>query len=621
MRTRLENNAHDLAGSTEQVSIVRTADDQRTTNRKTARYKGMSNQLQHKARISIADDSDRDSIYALRHEVYAEELHQHTTTHDRMLSDPLDSFNTYIVAKIDGRLAGFVSITPPGFGRYSIDKYLARESVDLSFDEGLYEMRILTVARPHRGTRLAAGLMYAAGRWAEERGGTRLVAMGRIEVLSIYLKHGFKPLGHQIKSGAVTFELLSASVQQLRTTAERRNALYRKLENEFEWSLPFPFFKPPCCFHGGAFFDAIGTDFETLERKESIVNADVLDAWFPPSPMALHALREHLPWLMRTSPPIQSEGLRRAISRHRGVSEDNILPGAGSSDLIYLAFRQWLNRDSRVLVLDPMYGEYVHILEKVIGCHVDRIVLQRRDRYVVNLEELRAWAALGYDLIVLVNPNNPTGQHVAGHKLKEVLSCVSGSTRVWVDEAYIDYAGAGESLECFAATSENTIVCKTMSKVYALSGMRVAYLCGPLHQLSELAPITPPWAVSLPAQVAAVKALGDSAYYEARYRETRKLRQQLIEGLAGIGVHEIVPGQANFVMFHLEPDQPSAALVASETAKRGVFVRDVSLMGREVGLRALRLTVKDEDANERILATLESVLFGPPPRERLPRFS
>jgi histidinol-phosphate/aromatic aminotransferase/cobyric acid decarboxylase-like protein len=90
--------------------------------------------------------------------------------------------------------------------------------------------------------------------------------------------------------------------------------------------------------------------------------------------------------------------------------------------------------------------------------------------------------------------------------------------------------GPDESLERFAVASENTIVCKTMSKVYALSGMRVAYLCASLHQLSDLIPITPPWAVSLPGQVAAVKALGDSAYYQDRYRETRQLREQLIKG-------------------------------------------------------------------------------------------
>jgi histidinol-phosphate/aromatic aminotransferase/cobyric acid decarboxylase-like protein len=147
-----------------------------------------------------------------------------------------------------------------------------------------------------------------------------------------------------------------------------------------------------------------------------------------------------------------------------------------------------------------------------------------------------------------------------------------------------------------------------MSKVYALSGMRAAYLCGSPQQLFDLVSITPPWAVSLPAQVAAVKALGDGAYYQECYQETRKFRQQLIEGLRGIGIHEIVTGHANFVMFHLEPDQPSAATVLSEARKRGVFLRDVSSMGCELGLRALRLTVKDEEANNRILSTLKTVL-------------
>ena len=61
-------------------------------------------------------------------------------------------------------------------------------------------------------------------------------------------------------------------------------------------------------------------------------------------------------------------------------------------------------------------------------------------------------------------------------------------------------------------------------------------------------------------------------------------------------------------MFHLEPDQPSAATVLSEAKRRGVFLRDVSSMGCEVGPRALRITVKDEETNKRILATLETVL-------------
>ena len=93
------------------------------------------------------------------------------------------------------------------------------------------------------------------------------------------------------------------------------------------------------------------------------------------------------------------------------------------------------------------------------------------------------------------------------------------ATRVWVDETYVDYAGPGQSLEPFAARSENVIVCKFMSKTYALSGARVGIRAGP-HQLESLRPLTPPWAVSLPAQIAAVKALEDPGYYAAKYEET-----------------------------------------------------------------------------------------------------
>jgi histidinol-phosphate aminotransferase len=544
----------------------------------------------------------------MRHDVYAEELGQHHINTEQMLTDPLDAFNVYITAHIGNDLAGFISITPPGYGRYSIDKYIQRDALPVTFDGTLYELRILTVARKHRSSRLAATLLYAAFRWIEERKGKHIIAMGRTDVLSIYLKHGAKYLNHQITSGAVTFELLEASIQQLRGFAERHHRYYEKLSREVIWELEYPFFKEDGCFHGGAFFEAIGTGFDTLERRESVVNADVLDAWFPPSPKALEAIRQHLPWLMRTSPPTHSEGLRAEIARARGVARENILPGAGSSDLIYLAFRQWLTPASRVLILDPMYGEYVHVLERVIGCEISRFYLSRHDKYAANLDKLQAEVRLGYDLIVIVNPNNPTGQHISRSDLEAVLRGVPAATRVWIDEAYLEYVGSGESLEYFASRSENAVVCKSMSKVYALSGMRAAYLCAPMHLLSELTRATPPWAVSLPAQLAAVRALQDESYYQQRYRETHALRTELVDGLRQIGIKEIIPGKANFVMFHLEREHPAAAAVVSELRKDGIFVRDVSLMGREVGPQALRIAVKDRETNARVLEALAKVL-------------
>ena len=84
--------------------------------------------------LAPATARDREQIYRLRHAVYAEELGQHHPNPARSLSDPLDAVNTYLVARMDGELAGFVSITPPSPTGYSIDKYTARESLPFNFE-------------------------------------------------------------------------------------------------------------------------------------------------------------------------------------------------------------------------------------------------------------------------------------------------------------------------------------------------------------------------------------------------------------------------------------------------------------------------------------------------------
>lgn len=361
------------------------------------------------------------------------------------------------------------------------------------------------------------------------------------------------------------------------------------------------------CYHGGAFFEAIGPEFDHLGRRHDIIAADVLDAWFPPSPKVIAALTEDLPWLLRTSPPTQSEGLARVIARARGVAPKHILPGAGSSDLILLAFRQWLNRSSRVLILDPTYGEYAHVLEMVIGCRVDRLELAREQDYQVNLDALAERAQQGYDLIALVNPNSPTGQFVSRRELESLLRGIPRSTRVWLDETYLEYAGRHQSLEPFAASSEHLVVCKSMSKVYALSGVRAAYLCGPERMLAPLRGLTPPWAVSLPAQVAAVAAVQDPDYYAARHAETHALRASLAAELRQLDGWEVLPGIANFVLCHLPPDGPDAATLVADCRRHGLFLRDADAMGSTFGGRAVRVAVKDRATNARMLDILKQV--------------
>ncbi|MFC1698757.1 aminotransferase class I/II-fold pyridoxal phosphate-dependent enzyme [Candidatus Omnitrophota bacterium] len=563
-----------------------------------------------KLTVTLTTIKERDSIYRLRHDVYANELNQHSPNVDGRLSDKLDEANVYFTAKADGKVAGFISITPPASRSYSIDKYFSRDTLPFDFNNGLYEVRLLTVVNPFRGSITAGLLMYAAFRWIEENGGTRIVAIGRREVLDLYLKVGLKSLGQQVKAGAVTYELLSETTDNIirKYLSKYKNQL-EKLREKVNWQLEIPFYGQDSCYHGGTFFKAVGEEFDNLDRRNNIINADVLDAWYPPSPKVIRALQQHLPWLLYTSPPTNCEGMLRTIARVRNIDPGCILPGAGSSDLIFLALRQWLNLYSKVLILDPTYGEYAHILEKIIGCEVDRFALSRNKGYVLDSMQLKEKLnANCYDMVIIVNPNSPTGHYVPREELESVFRHVSPKTLVWVDETYVEYVGPGNSLEYFASQRDNVIVCKSMSKVYALSGLRAAYICTSAKLIRALKRITPPWAVSLPAQIAAVKALQDPGYYMGRYKDTHLLRNELAVQLKSLDGLDIVPGVANFLLCHLPEDGPDAATILNRCQKYGLYLRDVTAMGTSIGRHAFRIAVKDKDTNRRMIGILGKVL-------------
>lgn len=213
----------------------------------------MTDRNAEKVRITVATPADRSSIYHLRHEVYAAELGQHSVQPDATLSDALDENNIYIIATVADELAGFISITPPELGRYSIEKYLDRGELPIRLDDRTYEVRILTVSPSHRYSRVAWYLMYAAFRWIDEHNGEQIIAMGRTEVLSIYESFGAQLLGCQIVSGAVTFELMKTSVSHLQRLAVERRSMVTRFGDYVDWNLGFSYLKAPAAFTAECF--------------------------------------------------------------------------------------------------------------------------------------------------------------------------------------------------------------------------------------------------------------------------------------------------------------------------------------------------------------------------------
>ncbi|WP_432061830.1 aminotransferase class I/II-fold pyridoxal phosphate-dependent enzyme [Streptomyces sp. S1] len=576
--------------------------------------------MDHALQLRTATPQDHDWIHELRHRVYAEELGQHLVDPSGRLSDGLDGDNVYLVAARGETRIGFVSLTPPWVGRYSLDKYLTREELPVLTEEAPFEIRVLTVEERWRSTAAAPLLMYAALRWVASRGGRRVVAMGRTELLDMYLAAGLRPVGRTIRSGAVSFEVLDGAVAELtRTVAERHGRTLERLRTGLDWRLDAPF-APGAdgCEHGGAFFSAIGTGFRTLSRRHEVVAADVLDAWFPPSPQVRAVLSEDPGWAARTSPPTGAEGLLAEIAGARGLPVESLAVGAGSSDLIFRAFGRWLTPESRVLLLDPGYGEYAHVTERVIGCRVDRLRLRREDGWLLDPARLAAATGDGrYDLVVVVNPNNPTGRHAPADALRAVIEASPARTRWWIDEAYLGYVDPADSLAGLASADARVVVCTSLSKMYALSGMRAAYLVACPQTAGELRRWTPPWPVSLPAQLAAVTALRDPAYYAERWARTHVLRKELAHDLEELGGFSSVDeGVANFLTVTLPPDGPSAARLVGECRRHDVFLRDLSPLSPAYEGRTVRIAVRDTAENARIVAACEKALdaLGAPGR-------
>jgi histidinol-phosphate/aromatic aminotransferase/cobyric acid decarboxylase-like protein len=120
--------------------------------------------------------------------------------------------------------------------------------------------------------------------------------------------------------------------------------------------------------------------------------------------------------------------------------------------------------------------------------------------------------------------------------------------------------------------------------------------------------LTPPWAVSLPAQLSAVIALQDEEYYLQKYSETHQLRDEMMGKLSVLPNVEITPTMTNFILFHLEKNGMRADDLVKRCRERNLYIRNVGNMGSQFGDYTIRIAVKDRETNYKIIDIITNVL-------------
>lgn len=359
-------------------------------------------------------------------------------------------------------------------------------------------------------------------------------------------------------------------------------------------------------FHGGRSVDITGAATSGPATLERFVVADVLDAWFDPAPEVLEALQRDISAQARYSPPAHPVQLVSKLGNARQLNAENIIPAGGSSALMYAMLPQLCARGDKALLIRPSYSEYPHLLGSVLGCKIEYVNVSDENDFCIDFNGIDG--AVGEKkpkICVIVNPNNPTGAILPPCNIYE-LARSHPSTIFWVDEAYVDYSEQNITSEPFVNKLSNLIVLKSMSKVYSLSGLRVAYLVAPIDLTKSLGRFLPPWPISWPAYVAAMAAIDCNSYYQTMYAETRKLRQLLAQGLESTSlVEQIIPSQGNFLLAALASGV-SALTFANALTSDGIFIRSFPNMDENFAQRFVRISVRSGTENHRLIAAFSA---------------
>ena len=203
------------------------------------------------------------------------------------------------------------------------------------------------------------------------------------------------------------------------------------------------------------------------------------------------------------------------------------------------------------------------------------------------------------DIVIIANPNNPTGDLTDESFLIELLKATDAI--VLVDEAYFEFSR--HTMRPHMTRHPNLVILRTFSKAFSLAGLRVGYLLGHADVVSELMKVRQPYSVDAFSQWVAATVFRERMVFEQQIRDIMRGRDRLIHGLSLIDGVKVFPTEANFVLFRVEH---ATALWRDLLHNHSVLVRDFS---RTPGLEdCLRVTVGTAEENERFLAAVDEVL-------------
>jgi len=301
---------------------------------------------------------------------------------------------------------------------------------------------------------------------------------------------------------------------------------------------------------------------------------------------------EGIQWLKGYNryPVDRSDKLRNKLASDLNKSPDEILIGNGSSELIELVMKAYLEAGEKVVSISPTFSMYkiFTIIHKGVY----------KDYPLTNMKDLNLEGFLGFvkeekpKIVILSNPNNPTGTMIPYEDIVEIVKSIDGM--VILDEAYIDFADTPPKDD--TNDYKNLIILRTFSKAMSLAGIRVGYMIAQEEIIEYINRVRSPYNVNSLTQDMALVALESKEIFKNNIEEIKTERERIRLELVKKGFSPL-PSQGNFLFFQASKD------FGSKLEEKGILIR-----GYENNLEGFfRLTIGEKEENQQVLKAIEEV--------------
>ena len=288
---------------------------------------------------------------------------------------------------------------------------------------------------------------------------------------------------------------------------------------------------------------------------------------YPVSPKVIEVIRNIDP---SSYPDPSVYQLKDLLASKNQVRPDQILVGNGAAELIWLlAHKFW--RRKKVFIVSPTFGEYERAA-RAVRAYIFKWNAQPPS-FIIDLDSIElAIKVEKPHAVILCNPNNPTGYWISDQEIQR-FALANPEIPFILDESYRAFVS---QTPFSPPLSENIIHLRSMTKDFALAGLRIGYLLADRKTVQKLLSIQPPWSVNSAAQIAAVAAIEDLSYTQDTIRKLKEEAMHFKQNLLHVGA-DLLPSATHYFLINVSPQ--NAEIYWEKLLQKGFHVRSCTSFG------------------------------------------